>query len=203
MLPNTSNLRVELFFKNKTDLKDRIQFLSNHGIKAFNIVNKSRQDTIEEWVETIQQEFKSNNSDENCSICAHYSLKFNKSASRSNRDDASYQKFASFLQSSAIQSYNMNNEKHTEILLISGSGDKAKLDPIETLKRLHDDTTIPKTNDYLPTIAVAYNPFFPSKKQQEIERERLVQKLETNQVNKDARISMIRTIANGEEMRVS
>lgn len=189
MPPTKSNVRVELFFKGKADLKERIQFLSSHGISAFNIVNKSRQDTVEEWMETIQEEFNNHKSsssskDEKCSICAHYSLKFNKSATRKNRDEASYEKFRSFLQSDAVQSYDLQNKKLTEVLLISGSGDKAKLDPIETLQRLNADTTIPSDDNYLPTLAVAYNPFFPFEKQQEVERERLIQKLETNQVDK-------------------
>ena len=209
-----SKLRIELFFKTKEDLKGRIQLLSKYGISSFNLVNKSRQDTMEEWVDTILQQFDTDNLENTtekgnhsiCSICAHYSLKFNKAVSRKGRDDASYNKFISFLQSSPMMvtttpidpnnendDSNANNDDNNdgeyknkglrEVLLISGSGEKAKLDPINVLQRLQKDETLKQHNGN-PTIAVAYNPFFPSLHDQQIERDRLEQKLKTKQVHK-------------------
>jgi deoxyribodipyrimidine photolyase len=169
-----SNVRIELFFKGKKDLTERIQLLSNHGVSSFNLVNKSRQDNLEEWVETIREELP------DCSVCAHYSLKFNKSPSRIGKDDASYNMLTSFLQSDPIACNNIDKGKgFSEVLLVSGSGEKAKLDPINVLQRLQNDGF-----NNLPAIAVAYNPFFPSKNNKEVERERLIQKLESGQVNK-------------------
>ena len=47
-LSMTSNLlhrvRVELFFKTKSELKDRVQFLCDNGVTAFNLVNKDKKD---------------------------------------------------------------------------------------------------------------------------------------------------------------
>ena len=167
------NLRIELFFKGKKELKERVQFLSQYGVDSFNLVNKSRQDATKEWVDEIRNVLPES------SICAHYSLKYNKSTSRMNRDDASYEIFSSFVQAlhnknDPIERINLN-----EVLLVSGSGEKAKLDPINTLQRLKSEKIVT-----LPTIAVAYNPFFQNEQQREIERERLLKKLETQQVNK-------------------
>lgn len=175
-LISKSNIRIELFFKGKQDLSERIHFLSNHGFTSFNLVNKSRQDTMIEWVECIKNELPS------CSICAHYSLKYNRSSLRKGRDEDSYKLFTSFIQSSPIFMNHNGDEmdKMSEILLISGSGEKAKLDPIAMLQRLQNDDDV-KTK---PTIAVAYNPFFSLEKDQITERNRLIQKLQTNQVNK-------------------
>jgi deoxyribodipyrimidine photolyase len=175
-LISKSNVRVELFFKGKKDLSERIHFLSNHGITSFNLVNKSRQDTMIEWVECIKNELPS------CSICSHYSLKYNKSSLKKGRDQDSYNMFTSFIQSSPIVMNNNGDElnKMSEVLLISGSGEKAKLDPIAMLQRLQKDDDV-KTK---ATIAVAYNPFFSLENDQITERNRLLQKLQTNQVNK-------------------
>ncbi len=175
-LISKSNIRIELFFKGKQDLSERIHFLSNHGITSFNLVNKSRQDTMIEWVECIRNELPS------CSICAHYSLKYNKSSLRKGRDEDSYKMFTSFIQSSPIVMNHKGGEldNMSEVLLISGSGEKAKLDPIAMLQRLQKDDDVTTK----ATIAVAYNPFFSLEKDQITERDRLLQKLQTNQVNK-------------------
>ena len=152
-----SDVRVELFFKGKEDLKERIRFLSSHGISSYNIVNKSRQDTIEEWVDAIQQEVEAERMLANLnsnpisnpisiSICAHYSLKFNRCppSKGRGREETSYQKFLDFIQSEPLLNNNHNN--HNEVLLISGSGDKAKLDPINVLQRLSTSSSSSSTS---------------------------------------------------------
>ena len=241
---NMKNVRIELFFKDEHELSKRMQFLSSSSsssststgnpysksnnyniITSFNIVNKSRQDTMKEWVTTIhetliQQQQDQDQQRQQYSICAHYSLKFNKSTSRSkHRDDESYQKFISFLQSlptstatstaTITTNDNSNNNNISicnEVLLISGSGDKATLDTINVLQRLQNDyennndltttstttslsstittTTSTTSSSLLPDIAIAYNPFFPLEKDISIEKQRLIDKLNTNQVNK-------------------
>merc|ERR1712032_1137106 len=63
------NVRVELFFKNIDELRRRVNFLSSeYGIKSFNLVNKSNQDTVLKWVDIIHQEVGPESS-----VCAHYS----------------------------------------------------------------------------------------------------------------------------------
>ena len=170
---NMKNLRVELFFKGKKELKERVQFLSQYGVNSFNLVNKSRKDTIKEWVDEIRCVLPES------SICAHYSLKYNKSASRMNRDDASYEIFSSFVQSFHNENDPVDMINRNEVLLISGSGEKVKLDPINTLQRLKAEKIVS-----LPKIAVAYNPFFQNEQQREVEKERLLEKLATQQVDK-------------------
>ena len=166
------NIRYELFFKGRQELIDRVKFLSQRGATSFNLVNKNKKDTMEEWVEIIQKTLPE------CSVCAHYSLKYNRKSSRQGGDDASYEKIKSFLRSAPILK-DKHAKQSTEVLLISGSGEKATLDPIKVLRRLKTDQIAA-----LPIIGVAYNPFFQSDNDRAVERDRLVMKLETKLVNK-------------------
>lgn len=83
-----------------------------------------------------------------------------------------------------------------EVLLITGSGSKGKFDSVTALERLKvkqsflqppqkntDTKDISKHNNDV-TMAVAFNPFFPSVEDFEAEKKRLVQKLDTGQVQK-------------------
>ena len=73
---NKSDVRIELFFQSPDDLRDRIQFLSSKGYKAFNIVNKNNRDTLIDWVDIVRE---ASDEETSTSICVHYSAKYNKS----------------------------------------------------------------------------------------------------------------------------
>lgn len=197
-----NNLRVELFFRNTDDLRDRVQFLSSNGVKAFNLVNKSNKDNLKHCADVIRKEVPDSD------ICLHYSLKYNKCRKK----DGAFHLFSDFVnhmkggvgdgngdEDGDEKSGNGNgnrNEKgqvtgKNEILLITGSGPKGKLDSVTALERLSqlDDTKsihTTKNNDNQNecTISVAFNPFFPSQEDYEIEKERLVKKIETQKVGK-------------------
>merc|ERR1712238_583582 len=67
------------------------------------------------------------------SVCCHWSLKYNQVAQKNGGDDASFDKFHSFLRQAAG-----GNNVVDEVLLISGSGEKGKksLDAVDALERL-------------------------------------------------------------------
>jgi hypothetical protein len=177
-----ANLRIELFFKNTNELTQRIQFLSSKGVKAFNLVNKSNKDDIKHWVDVIREEIPDSD------ICAHYSLKYNKSRKK----DGAFILFSEFVES--MHSSDDNGEVFSvdgknEILLITGSGPKGNLDSVLALERLQNrgkylNESALDSSARMATIAVAYNPFFPSKEELEIEQERLMKKIAMKQVSK-------------------
>eukprot|EP00986_Skeletonema_menzelii_P014001 scaffold8741_cov142-Skeletonema_menzelii.AAC.8 len=74
----------------------------------------------------------------------------------------------------------LNNPNNIEILLITGSGPKGKLCSLTALQRLQQETSI----EISPSIAVAFNPFFPGKQDYEDEKLRLEEKLATGMVSK-------------------
>lgn len=165
--------RVELFFSSSDELRKRITFLKSKGVSSFNIVNKSNKDDILQSVRAIQQEFqKDAENDTKLSICAHYSMKYNKSR----KMDGAFQLLKDYVE-------NMNeldNPTDNEILLITGSGPKGKLCSLTALQRLQKETS----TKISPSIAVAFNPFFPNKKDYEDEKLRLEEKLATGMVSK-------------------
>ena len=69
--------------------------------------------------------------------------------------------------------------KQNEVLIVSGSGAKAKFNSVSALQRLRDDRV-----EIEPKMSVAYNPFFPEEQDLVDERRRLEQKLETGLVSK-------------------
>lgn len=140
--------RVELFFKDAQDLRERIRFLKSHGIISFNIVNKNQKDTVNKWVQCIREEYPEAN------ICAHYSLKYNKVARKG--VEAHKECLKSFADKCQAD----------EILVISGSGKKTAWNTIEGLKAISGEK-----------VAVAYNPYFPEDSDQIAENSRLEQKL--------------------------
>lgn len=168
----TSNLlhrvRVELFFKTKSELKDRVKFLCDNGVTAFNIVNKDKKDALEDWCAVIAEQAPDS------SVSSHWSVKYNKVADRNGGDDATYEKFSSFVNSIAGD----------EVLLISGSGEKKSMNSVEALKRLQQDRSVQPPPDDAARICVAYNPFFPNEYDRDVENDRLLEKLESGQVSK-------------------
>jgi hypothetical protein len=68
-----SKHRVELFFKNQSELIDRVRFLRDgYGISRFNLVNKNKAEPLSSWVQIIRNEYPESD------ISVHYSLKYNK-----------------------------------------------------------------------------------------------------------------------------
>lgn len=163
--------RVELFFKNPDDLKDRIRFLQSEGISRFNIVNKDKKDTMDVWINSIREVYPESN------ICAHYSLKYNKVPRKGIAEQRD-----PFLKDLEEDYCNAD-----EILLISGSGKKTtQWNTIEALKAVKDikSTSAESSSKTKPKISVAYNPYFPSSSDQEEENRRLEEKFATGCVSK-------------------
>ena len=70
-----SKHRVELFFKNQSELIDRVRFLRDgYGISRFNLVNKNKAEPLSSWVQIIRNEYPESD------ISVHYSLKYNKAS---------------------------------------------------------------------------------------------------------------------------
>ena len=149
--------RIELFFKDPNDLKERVRFLHSHGFSAFNLVNKNQKDTVEEWVRCIHDVVPT------AHVCAHYSLKYNK-APRKGVDE----------HQARLQAFFAATESN-EVLMISGSGKDSTWNTIRALESVRG---------YAGEVSVAYNPYFPDPKDQKMEDKRLEKKLESGSVSK-------------------
>ncbi len=171
------NVRIELFFRNTSELRERVQLLSSKGVKAFNLVNKSNKDDLRHWAEVIREEVSDSD------VCLHYSLKYNKCRKK----DGAFLLLEDFVKDmNADSDKNTNDGAKNEILLISGSGPKGKLNSVTALERLANSNKI----EIEPTaathalMAAAFNPFLPSKEDLELEKHRLMKKIGTGQVQK-------------------
>jgi 5,10-methylenetetrahydrofolate reductase len=153
--------RIELFFNDTNDLKERVRFLHSHGFSAFNLVNKSQKDTVEEWVKCIHQEVAT------AHVCAHYSLKYNKVARQG--VDAHMARLQGFCTCTHAQ----------EVLILSGSGGKNL-----TWNTVNALEAVPGSDARTTTVSVAYNPYFPDPNDQQLENQRLEQKLKSGRVSK-------------------
>jgi deoxyribodipyrimidine photo-lyase len=154
------NVRIELFFKDEQELRQRLRFLSSKGVKSFNLVNKTTRDTLQEWVDAIRDEIPDS------SVCVHYSAKYNKSRKK----DGAISLFQCFMEDMD------RKEGDNDVLLITGSGEKGSFNSLSGLQRIQSPYSTP--------IAVAFNPFFPTSKDVETEKDRLLGKLATQQVKK-------------------
>lgn len=167
--------RIELFFKNPQDLKDRVVFLQQAlDVHKFNLVNKHKSDAITEWIDCIRDVCPRSH------ICCHYSLKYQK-IPRVKSQAEQITKLMDFLKTCDAD----------EVLIVNGSGPKSAqwstvqaLQSVTHLYRKNDNGESDNRKNRLPTLAVAYNPFFPSKQDQREENERLKQKLQTGCVSK-------------------
>lgn len=157
-----SSTRVELFFKDIKELKQRVQFLDSHGFSSFNLVNKNKADALDDWVDAIQDVSP------NADVCCHYSLKYNKVPRKGPKEQK--ERLLDTLKLS----------KANEILIISGSGEKTAWNTVSALKSA-EAANLPSPS---PLLAVAYNPYFPEKEDQEQENRRLQEKLATACVQK-------------------
>jgi len=166
-MPSASlqKVRIELFFKTSSDLRERVSFLHKHGVKSFNLVNKSNRDTVSDWADVIREEIPK------ASICAHYSIKYNKSRQK----DGAFNLFSAFVKEMG------QKEGDNEMLIVTGSGEKGILNSVTAMERLAAN---PPDESSKLKLAVAYNPFFPSSELLNEEQNRLMRKLDSNQVDK-------------------
>lgn len=150
------------------------------GVTSFNIVNKSNKDDIIQSVNDIKDEFQKDEQYENkLSICAHYSMKYNKSR----KMDGAFLQLKDYVMNINELSNNSGDSIENEILFITGSGPKGKLCSLTALQRLQKDTSIQHNKSRLK-LAVAFNPFFPNKQEYNDEILRLQQKVNTGIVSK-------------------
>lgn len=129
-------------------------------------MNKSNGDDLLSSVKIIQKQFESS---DQCHVNAHYSLKYNKSRKMDGQ--------ATLLKDFVAEMNHLGEQN--EVLIVSGSGAKARFNSVSALQRLRDDRV-----EVGPKISVAYNPFFPEEQDLADERRRLEQKLETGLVSK-------------------
>ena len=155
--------RIELFFKSPSELKDRVRLFRSNDISAFNLVNKDKKDDMEAWIGLIREVYP------DADISAHYSLKHNKVPRKGIEQHAE------------LWLKNLERSNADEILMISGGGDKKAWNTVEALKATNGGSS---STSATPKIAVAYNPYFPSRQDQEQENRRLIEKLATGCVSK-------------------
>lgn len=182
MMSSRTTPRVELFFSSADELRKRITFLKSKGVTSFNIVNKSNKDDILQSVKDIEKEFQKDGGGDNIhvvSICAHYSMKYNKSR----KMDGAFLQLKDHVEKMSELRGSSKDDTKNEILLITGSGPKGKLCTLTALQRLQKEESIHKNVSPL-SMAVAFNPFFPNKQDYEDEMLRLEQKLATGIVSK-------------------
>ncbi|KAL3904048.1 MAG: hypothetical protein SGARI_005105, partial [Bacillariaceae sp.] len=158
--PSRRSFRVELFFKDIPDLKQRVQFLNQHGVDRFNLVNKSKKDEMDAWVDAIR------NVSPEAHISSHYSIKYNKIPRKGPQEQQE-----NFLKA-------LSQSQADEILIINGSGDKMAWNTVSALE------AVSKASVESPLLAVAYNPYFPNQDEQDKENQRLKDKLATRCVGK-------------------
>uniref|UniRef100_A0A7S4MND8 Photolyase/cryptochrome alpha/beta domain-containing protein n=1 Tax=Odontella aurita TaxID=265563 RepID=A0A7S4MND8_9STRA len=171
-----SPARVELFFKTNAELEERVRFLSQQGIRSFNLVNKNKSDRLLEWTKIVQKEAPGS------SVCAHFSVKYNKKNKKEGGDDATHGAFSSFVSSLSKLS---DKNGQIEVLLISGGGKRSSIDSVSSLHKLKQKRSFFKSPSHQgPKICVAYNPFFPDESDREAECKRLMKKIDSGQVGK-------------------
>ena len=152
-----NDLRVEISFKDFNQLKKKLDFCLNKKIYKINIPCKGniKKDFLLEVVKFIGVKYK------NIDVIYHYSFyhQFHKNK------NLSYQKFLNFVE--VNKTYNKSNE----ILLISGSKKRNAFEVLNILEKLKFDLS--KNIKF----GVAYNPYFIQESDYEIERNRLIEKL--------------------------
>lgn len=174
-------VRIELFFKDVPDLKDRVSWLASRGYRSFNVVNKNGSDDLLKWKKAIQQPQqqeqesggeKINDDKEKkkkVDVCLHYSLKYQKV--RRGTLQQNLDRLQDFLQ-------NVDGDgESTELLLVSGSTCTKEWNTLNVLQQELESTKNRK-------FAVAYNPFFPDSSDRAVERRRLQAKIDSGRVSK-------------------
>ena len=152
-----NNYRIEISFKDFDQLKKRLDFCVNKKIYKINIPCKGniKKDFLLEVVKFISVKY------ENLDVIYHYSFfhQFHKNK------NLSYKQFLNFVELN--KAFNKNNE----ILLVSGSKKRKEFDVLCTLEKLKSDLS--KNVKF----GVAFNPYFYEERYYKIERNRLIDKL--------------------------
>ncbi|KAK9827026.1 hypothetical protein WJX74_003917 [Apatococcus lobatus] len=155
--------QLELFFKRKQELQDKIlPFLRQNNLTRLNITNKNRKDDLLQSVATIYDGLPE------ARLCVHYALKWNSKGS----PEATLKAFQDFCQQLA-------QYKGASVLLVSGTR-PGKSDSVQALQMLKNHSHPPTCN--VP-VAVAFNPYFPDQADFEREKHRLESKLQTGMVD--------------------
>ncbi len=152
-----NKFRVEISFKDLDQLKKKLDFCLNKKIYKINIPCKGiiKKDFLLEVVKFIGTKYK------NLDVTYHYSLYHQFQKDR----NISYQKFLNFIE--VNKTYNKNNE----ILLVSGSKKRNDFDVLNILEQLKFDLS--KNIRF----GVAFNPYIFEERDCKIERNRLIEKL--------------------------
>tara|TARA_B100000212_G_scaffold290040_1_gene231427 strand:- start:2727 stop:3545 length:819 start_codon:yes stop_codon:yes gene_type:complete len=151
------NYRVEVSFKDFDQLKKKLDFCLNNKIYKINIPckGKIKKDFLLEVVKFIGLNYM------NLDVIYHYSFYHQ----FYNNKDLSYQKFLNFVEVNKI--YNKSNE----ILLVSGSQKRNKFEILDILEKLKFDLS------KKVKFGVAFNPYSFEDSDYKIERNRLIDKL--------------------------
>ena len=151
------NYRVEISFKDFDQLKKRLDFCVNKKIYKINIPCKGniKKDFLLDVVKFIGVEYK------NLDVIYHYSFYHQ----FYNSNNISYQKFLNFVELN--QTFNKSNQ----ILLVSGSKKRREFEVLNILEKLKSDLS--KNIKF----GVAFNPYFIEERYFKIERNRLIDKL--------------------------
>ena len=151
------NFRVEISFKDLYSLKKKLDFCLNRKIHKINIPCKGniKKDFLQEVIKFIGIKYK------NLDVIYHYSFYHQFHKNRSN----SYDEFLNFIELNRL--YNKSNE----ILLVSGSKKRSQFEVLDILNKLKFDLS----DDI--KFGVAFNPYFIEDKYCKIERNRLIDKL--------------------------
>lgn len=160
-------MKIELSFKTSAQLTALLELVLDRKALlpyySFNIPNKMRDENLVPFASQIINRIPSAN------VCLHYSLKNHRAKSLT---DAAAN-FAYCVQESA-------NVGVTEMLLVSGSGDKRNINAVTCLQKLQSAGYKPPEG---MKISVAFNPYYSSEAEKTVERERLLQKLQTGYIS--------------------
>ena len=157
-----NNIRIELSFKNISQLDTKLNFCKLNNIKNINIPCKGliKKDLFNSTIKYISKNYNEFN------VTYHYSLYHQYSKNQ----ERSYQVFFDFVKNSNI------NRNH-EILLVSGSNKKKNFDSVDVL------TYLKKEKNLKAKLGIAYNPYFKKYYNIAYERERFERKISTGLIN--------------------
>ncbi|MBO8204608.1 hypothetical protein [Prochlorococcus marinus] len=157
-----NNLRFELSFKNISQLENKLKYCKFNKIKNINIPCKGpiKKELFNSTIKYISKHFPEFN------VTYHYSLYHQYSKNK----EKTYQEFLDFLKNS------YSNRNH-EILLVTGSNKKKKLDTIDVLSNLKREKNLKVK------LGIAYNPYLKKYYKVSSERERLEKKISSRLIN--------------------
>jgi len=153
----SNNYRVEISFKDFDQLKKKLDFCVNKKIYKINIPCKGniKKDFLLEVVKFVGIKYK------NLDVIYHYSFYHQFQNNKNN----SYKKFLNFIEIN--KTFNKNNQ----ILLVSGSKKRKEFDVLNILEKLKSDLS------RNIKFGVAFNPYSLVERFCKVERDRLIDKL--------------------------